>query len=194
MRATSRCVLLVIGLFFCVSIYSGIAASSGSAASESLIGQVQLAPQDPGTDPVPAAGSRASTEIAIIGIPASVVSVYDGDTFKANLNIAGCPGVLCENMPVRIKGIDTPEIKGKCYQEKMAAHQARDYLSSMIAGKMVDLRDAERDKYFRIGAAVYVDGSSVGGEMVKQGMARTYSGGKRAGWCGGGAELQTNSV
>ena len=186
MKATSRCALLLIGLFFCVFIYSGIAASSGTAAPDGVISQVQPALQDPGTDPVPAVKSQAlAEEIVIIGIPASVASVYDGDTFKANLNIAGCPEVLCDNMPVRIKGIDTPEIKGKCDQEKMAAQQARDHLFSMIAGKVVDIRDTERDKFFRIGAAVYVDGKNVGQDMLNSGHARVYhANSKRLSWCG----------
>ena len=38
----------------------------------------------------------ADTEIT----PDSVVKVHDGDTFS--VNIAGCPAVLCEHVPVRL--------------------------------------------------------------------------------------------
>ena len=37
----------------------------------------------------------------------SVASVYDGDTFKINLNCS--LAVYCEKVPVRVRGVDTPE-------------------------------------------------------------------------------------
>lgn len=126
--------------------------------------------------------------------PDSVVKVHDGDTF--NVNIAGCPDVLCKSMPVRISGIDAPEIRGKCPQEIAGAIAAKNYLTGQVMNaKDIELHDPVRDKYFRISAHVMVNGVNVGDEMVKQGLARTYSGGKRAGWCGvGGTGAQANSV
>ena len=128
--------------------------------------------------------------------PNSVVKVHDGDTFI--VNIAGCPDVLCKNMPVRISGIDAPEIKGKCAQETADAIAAKNYLTGQVMNaKDIALHDPTRDKYFRISALVIVNGVNVGNEMVKQGLARTYSGGKRASWCGGAGGTgvtQTNSV
>ena len=124
--------------------------------------------------------------------PDSVVKVHDGDTFI--VNIAGCPDVLCKNMPVRISGIDAPEMKGKCPQEIAGAIAAKNYLAGQVMNaKDIALHDPTRDKYFRLSAHVFVDGVNVGDEMVKQGFARAYSGGKRAGWCGG-TVVQTNSV
>lgn len=41
-----------------------------------------------------------------------VISVYDGDTFR--VNIKGYPDVIGENIAIRVNGIDTPEIRGKC--------------------------------------------------------------------------------
>ena len=46
----------------------------------------------------------------------SVASVYDGDTFKINLNCSFA--VYCEKVPVRVRGVDCPEIKGNSAQEK----------------------------------------------------------------------------
>ena len=122
----------------------------------------------------------------------SVYRVHDGDTFT--INILGCPDVLCQRIPVRINGIDAPEIRGKCSLESLGAQAAKKYLSGQVMNaKDIALHDPTRDKYFRISAYVFVDGVNVGDEMVKQGLARTYSGGKRAGWCGG-TVVQTNSV
>ena len=124
--------------------------------------------------------------------PDSVVKVHDGDTFS--VNIAGCPAVLCQHVPVRISGIDAPEMKGKCAQETAGAIAAKNYLTEMVMHSHgIALRDPTRDKYFRLNAHVMAGDVDVGADMVAKGLARAYSGGKRAGWCGG-TVVQTNSV
>jgi micrococcal nuclease len=45
-----------------------------------------------------------------------VTSIYDGDTFRAN--IEDFPAVIGESMSIRINGVDTPELRGKCDKEK----------------------------------------------------------------------------
>lgn len=115
-----------------------------------------------------------------------VVSVYDGDTLRVDL--ACSQPIFCENVPVRIRGIDTPEIRGKCESEKERAIQARNVVQALIEqstkeGRHVVLNAPERGKYFRIIADVYIDGLSVGKALINQGLAREYDGGKRAGWC-----------
>ena len=48
-----------------------------------------------------------------------VTSVYDGDTFKVNL---ACEDkLLCKYLPVRVKGIDSPEFRTKNSCEKKKA-------------------------------------------------------------------------
>lgn len=115
-----------------------------------------------------------------------VVSVYDGDTLRVNLD---CDAPLfCDNMPIRLRGIDAPEIRGKCEAEKEKAIQARNVLRALIEqstkeGREVVLHEPERGKYFRLVADVYIDGLSVGQALINQGLARSYDGGKREGWC-----------
>lgn len=41
-----------------------------------------------------------------------VTSIYDGDTFRAN--IKGLHSLIGERISIRVAGIDTPEIRGKC--------------------------------------------------------------------------------
>ena len=48
---------------------------------------------------------------------------------------------------------------------------------------MIELKDMQRGKYFRILANVYVDGKSLGKPLINTGHARAYDGGKRDGWC-----------
>ena len=52
-----------------------------------------------------------------------VKSIYDGDTFRAN--IESFPAVIGEHMSIRINGIDTPELRGKCDKENQLARLAK---------------------------------------------------------------------
>ena len=42
----------------------------------------------------------------------NVVRVYDGDTFFVNVD--SWPDVIGRKIGIRVNGIDTPEIRGKC--------------------------------------------------------------------------------
>ena len=63
---------------------------------------------------------------------AKVVSIYDADTF--DVNIANWPTVAGQNMPVRVAGIDSPEMHGQCKKEITAAHKARDFTVKALQG------------------------------------------------------------
>lgn len=114
-----------------------------------------------------------------------VVRVYDGDTIT--VDVAGWPAIVGDAIGVRIRGVDTPELRGKCEEEKTAARLAREFTRSMVMNaEMVALSDIERGKYFRIVADVYADGVSVSGALIENGFGRAYDGGQRLGWCDGG--------
>jgi micrococcal nuclease len=114
----------------------------------------------------------------------SVTSIYDGDTFTVSIGGASCPAILCERIPVRINGIDAPEMRGKCEQEKTLARQAKQFLvGSLRSAKSIELRNVARDKYFRLRADVWVDGDDIAKTMITEHLVRQYNGGKRQGWC-----------
>lgn len=111
-----------------------------------------------------------------------VTSIYDADTFRAN--IKGYPPIVGERMSIRVNGVDAPEIRGKCESEKIAAREAKQFtVEALRSAKTIELRNIERGKYFRILADVYTDGKSLAEGLIKSGHARTYDGGKREGWC-----------
>lgn len=111
-----------------------------------------------------------------------VTSVYDGDTFRAD--IAGYPAIVGYRMAVRINGIDTPEIKSHCDFEKEKALKAKAYTKSMLmSGRSIELRNIKRGKYFRLLADVYVDGQSVGNQLITAGLAVEYHGKTKIDWC-----------
>lgn len=111
-----------------------------------------------------------------------ITSIYDGDTFRAN--IKDYPKIVGHRMSIRILGIDTPELKAKCKREKDLAINAKRLTASMLGdGKRIELRNIKRGKYFRILANVYVDGISIGDELIRNNLALEYDGGTKIDWC-----------
>tara|TARA_R110002124_G_scaffold224352_1_gene389754 strand:- start:5065 stop:5493 length:429 start_codon:yes stop_codon:yes gene_type:complete len=110
-----------------------------------------------------------------------VTSIYDGDTFRAN--IEGFPAVIGEHMSIRINGIDTPELRGKCDKEKQLARKAKQFTVERLRdSKTIVLKNIKRGKYFRLIADVYVDGVNLGEQLVKQGHAVKYQGKTKQTW------------
>ena len=107
---------------------------------------------------------------------------YDGDTCYVVAKIL--PENL-RNMSIRILGIDTPEIRGKCLEEKSLALQGRAFANDMFRNaNNIEFRNLKWDKYGgRILADVYIDGMSYKHEIIEAGLAREYDGGKKLGWC-----------
>ena len=66
-------------------------------------------------------------------VNARVVSVYDGDTLT--VDAAPWPG-LTARTKVRVAGVDTPEIRGKCQAEKDMAVRARDFVRSTVGAQV----------------------------------------------------------
>jgi micrococcal nuclease len=110
---------------------------------------------------------------------------YDGDTLT--MEIPGVHPLLGEKIGVRVRGIDTPEIKGKRPCEKDSARNARKLVEAELKNaKRIDLVDIGRDKYFRIDADVIVDGRNLGELLIKNNLAYRYDGGTKQiiDWCG----------
>ena len=111
-----------------------------------------------------------------------VISVYDGDTFRVNID--SLPPIVGKNIAIRVNGVDTPEIRGKCQYEKNLALKARDFVRGKLANaKEIKLTNLQRGKYFRVVANVLVDGVSLEQELLDNKLAYEYSGGKKLSWC-----------
>lgn len=83
-----------------------------------------------------------------------VIRIYDGDTFF--VNIPDVHWLIGSNISVRIRGIDTPEIRGGTEETKELARKSRDALIKLFEGRKITLYNLNRDKYFRILADVAV--------------------------------------
>lgn len=120
--------------------------------------------------------------------PSELVRVYDGDTFF--VNIPSAPAVFGENLGVRIRHIDTPEVRSHCAtdaakeHERQLAEKAKLQLTATLQGaSTIELRNTGRDKYFRLLADVYADGVNVADQLKAEGLAVAYEGDAKAGWC-----------
>ena len=115
-------------------------------------------------------------------IVSRVISVYDGDTFRVDID--SFPPIVGKNIPIRLNGVDTPEITGKCQREKDLAIKARDFVRSKLSkAKEIKLTKLQRGKYFRVVANVMIDGVSLEQELLENKLAYKYTGGKKSSWC-----------
>jgi micrococcal nuclease len=116
------------------------------------------------------------------GHPAEVLRVLDGDTFEARVLL--WPGLEITTK-VRLRGIDTPELKGRCEEERLKAAAARDALTAILAQGDVGISAVALDKY---GGRVIADASTratpdIAAALLGAGLARNYTGARREPWC-----------
>ena len=147
--------------------------------------QMTHAEAAPSPDPVHASSSPAR-------LPAEVLRVVDGDTFEARVHV--WPG-LDITTKVRLRGIDAPELKAMCPQERVQAEAAREALRALLAEGEVGVFAVSLDKY---GGRVVADATTratpnVSSALLAKGVARKYGGGRRAGWCEATRDGRDNS-
>lgn len=119
-----------------------------------------------------------------------VTSVYDADTFRAD--IAGWPPIIGERIPIRILGINAPELRSRCDteaekdREKALARHAKQFtVAALRRAEHIELRKIDRGSFYRVLAEVYVDGVSLGDMLLDAGLALAYEEGQGGtAWCG----------
>ncbi len=128
-----------------------------------------------------AAGAVAS-ELLPGPVPADVVSVIDGDTLDVRAHVWLGQTVAIR---VRLDGIDTPELRGRCAAERTAAEAARELVRARIGADPVRLMEVRYGKYAgRVLARIVLeDGEDLGAILLAAGLGRPYDGGARAPWC-----------
>lgn len=135
------------------------------------------------------AGPSTAAEVLPGPVVAEVVEVIDGDTLRVRAHI--WLGQTVE-VSVRIAGVDAPELRGRCAEERQAAAAARSLLAALTADGTVLLRDVTHDKYGGRVVALVADrtGRDLGQAVVEAGLARFYGGGSRRSWCDGSVRSQ----
>ena len=118
----------------------------------------------------------------------TVVKVRDGDTFI--IDIPNIPDVFGNNIAVRIRGIDTPELNDKREEIRKISIQAKEELEKLFnsgdanSGQKpkIVLYNLGRDKYFRLLASVKVGNIDVAEYLIKKGLAKSYDGCVKTSW------------
>ena len=107
---------------------------------------------------------------------------YDGDTCYV---LAPTLPEPLQKMSVRILGIDTPEMRAECAEEKKLALKGRELANKMFrSAEKIIFDNLKWDKYDgRVLADVYLDGKSYKDEIINAGLARPYDGGTKESWC-----------
>jgi len=107
-----------------------------------------------------------------------IVSVADGDCFVCDVD--EWPPVIGRRVPIRIAGIDAPELDDTRPAARALAYRAKRFLETKLKqASLVELRNIRRGKYFRLNAEVYVDGHSLARLLLEHGLALPYEGGKK---------------
>ena len=129
------------------------------------------------------AGKKEKSYGTLTGV--RFVKNYDGDTITVDLK--GQHPLFGDNISVRVAGIDTPEIRGKCAQEKKLARAAKKIVHKIMSkARKITLKNVQRGKYFRILADVQADKKDVADILIKKGLAVRYDGGTKGfDWCRG---------
>ncbi len=116
-------------------------------------------------------------------VSANLVKVIDGDTLDVLARVWLGQTV---HVRVRLDGVDTPELRGRCAGERAQAEEARSWLVRQLAGRSIALRQVRLGKFAgRVVARVELDdGQDLSVMLLRAGLARPYDGRKRADWCG----------
>lgn len=112
------------------------------------------------------------------------VKNYDADTIT--VDIPGLHPLLGKKMNIRVRGVDTPEIRTKNKCEKEKGRHAKKLVRNLLKkAKRIDLTHIERGKYFRVVANVMLDGKNLTDYLVKNGLGYPYDGGTKTkvNWC-----------
>lgn len=104
---------------------------------------------------------------------ATTISVIDGDTIDV------------DGERIRVLGVDAPELRGRCEEERQAARYAWGFLAGLLgqAGNRLTIERAGTDRYGRTLARLRIDRTDIADILVANGVARPYDGGRRGSWC-----------
>ncbi|MBM3582842.1 MAG: nuclease [Alphaproteobacteria bacterium] len=128
-------------------------------------------------------GAPIGAEEPVAGpVAAAVLDVIDGDTILVRARIW-----LGQDVETRVRlfGVDAPELKARCEEERALARAARDFVDARVESKSVILRDVRYDKYGRrvLARVLTPEGEDLAESLIRRGLARPYDGGTRPNWC-----------
>tara|TARA_R100000458_G_C8200955_1_gene191524 strand:+ start:350 stop:694 length:345 start_codon:yes stop_codon:yes gene_type:complete len=107
---------------------------------------------------------------------ANIIRVYDGDTVWADLDLGF--GIWMRNQAIRLRGINTPELRGETKEAGIAARDRLKDLLTRSGNKCVikTVKDDQTGKYGRILGELLVAGEeiSLNQMLIDEGFAVPY--------------------
>ena len=107
---------------------------------------------------------------------ATIIRVYDGDTVWADLDLGF--GLWMRNQAIRLRGINTPELRGETKEAGIAARARLKDLLARVGNQCVikTVKDDQTGKYGRILGEVLVSGEeiSLNQMLLDEGFAIPY--------------------
>jgi len=109
-----------------------------------------------------------------------VLRVVDGDTIDVNIDLGFN---IWHRGRVRMAGIDTPESRTRNLEEKKLGLASKARLKELLKGQKVSIQcTKEKGKFGRILADVMVGDTNINKQLISEGHAREYQGGKKIPW------------
>jgi endonuclease YncB( thermonuclease family) len=131
-----------------------------------------------------------TTLIVLFAIAVSIVLDRDpNSTFEVGserIRVVDGDTVDIDDVAYRLTGYDTPETyMPRCAYEKDLGQKATDRLQELVSSvETVRIEPSHREEYHgRELAAMIVGRRDVGTILIREGLARPYSGGARKSWC-----------
>lgn len=109
----------------------------------------------------------------------TVIKVYDGDTITIASTLPfRDKRKTVYRFSIRLRDIDSPELRTSCAEEKEVAQLAQKTLANLCLGQRVILQDVDTEKYGRILANVILRQGNINLSqyMLQQRLAVSYAG------------------
>ena len=109
---------------------------------------------------------------------AKILEVIDGDTVDVEIDLGFDIRHLVR---VRLFGINTPESRTRNKDEKQKGVAAKNRLKELVEGKTVriETKKDSTEKYGRYLGVVFIDETNINSQLIKEGHAVEYFGGKK---------------
>ena len=130
------------------------------------------------------APERLALEALAGPVSAVVERVVDGDTIDVRARIWLGQSLTVR---VRIEGVDAPETRSECADERRLAITARDFLTRRLLNREITLLHVVYDKFGgRVRADISDSDGDIAQALLAAGLARPYHGERREHWCAAG--------
>ena len=130
----------------------------------------------------PQSGAASSKHVLNTFNNVKFISNYDGDTVR--VHIPSVNPLIGQDIPVRVRGIDTPEMKGKDCEKQLAILSKEATYQLLKRCPNISLTQAGRGTFFRIVANVKCGTKDLGKTLIALGLAVPYDGKtKTHEWC-----------